>query len=329
MKSYKKLALIVATCVVCSSAFALVACNNDSSTTGSKPSGNQPSQGGTPPQIECTSHIDSDDDGLCDNCKYVTDNLKGKLLGFSLQDDGRYFYSEGGYALTSVSETTEGELIIPTTYKNKNILNIGNLRAGFTLSKNCPNVTTVIIPNSINNIATCSFSGFKNIQSITIPFIGESKTGKGLTNFGQLFGTYTANSFNDNVPASLKTVIVTGGINVAEGAFSKCSNITTIQLPDTITTFSRDAFNGCTALRQINLPKNLTSIGAYAFSKCSNLNNVTIPKRVTDIKSYAFKDCTSLTEINYEGTSAEWAQVTKAEGAIPSTVTVNCLGDNA
>lgn len=48
-----------------------------------------------------------------------------------------------------------------------------------------------------------------------------------------------------------------------------------------------------------------------------------IPKSVTSIGAGAFTGCTALTAIDYSGTKAEWAQLTKGENALPEGVTVN------
>jgi hypothetical protein len=55
---------------------------------------------------------------------------------------------------------------------------------------------------------------------------------------------------------------------------------------------------GCTSLTSIIIPDSVTTIGSYAFWGCTSLTSITIPGSVTSIGSAAFRDCTNLTEIN-------------------------------
>lgn len=57
------------------------------------------------------------------------------------------------------------------------------------------------------------------------------------------------------------------------------------------------AFRGCTNLKSVNIPDSLILIGTYAFDDCTGLENVTIPEGVTGIDTLAFNNCTSLESI--------------------------------
>lgn len=58
------------------------------------------------------------------------------------------------------------------------------------------------------------------------------------------------------------------------------------------------AFSYCSHLKSVTLPEGLTEIGKYAFAYCSALPSITIPSSVTSIGEYAFSNCESLTAIN-------------------------------
>jgi len=79
-------------------------------------------------------------------------------------------------------------------------------------------------------------------------------------------------------------------------AFANCS-ITSITIPNSVTSIGSYAFEACTSLTGITIPNSVTSIGDYAFSYCPSLDGVTIGEGVTSIGEYAFEDCTSLTGI--------------------------------
>jgi len=80
-------------------------------------------------------------------------------------------------------------------------------------------------------------------------------------------------------------------------AFYRLSHITSVTLPNTITSISYQAFYDCSSLTSITIPEGLTSIGTYAFYGCSSLTSITIPEGVTSIGDWTFYNCTSLTEI--------------------------------
>ncbi|MBR6020827.1 MAG: leucine-rich repeat domain-containing protein [Kiritimatiellae bacterium] len=94
------------------------------------------------------------------------------------------------------------------------------------------------------------------------------------------------------VPAALAGTPV-GAIGAS--AFSRCTSLTSITLPDSVTTIGLSAFNGCTALTNATLGSGLTSLGNYAFNECSRLPSVTVPDGVTTIPQYAFASCSALT----------------------------------
>ena len=86
-------------------------------------------------------------------------------------------------------------------------------------------------------------------------------------------------------------------------AFSSQSNLTSIQLPPTITSIGESAFSGCKLLTSTSLPQGLTFIGASAFNNCSALTSITIPANITISPRSVFAN-TSLTSVDgYTGSA--------------------------
>lgn len=94
-----------------------------------------------------------------------------------------------------------------------------------------------------------------------------------------------------------KATIPQGVTSIGDGAFSRCSELTSIVIPDSVTSIEFAAFSGCEALTSIPLPDGVTSIGASAFYGCKALTSISLPDGVTSIGQGAFSQCTSLTDI--------------------------------
>ena len=91
-----------------------------------------------------------------------------------------------------------------------------------------------------------------------------------------------------------------GGYPVGEignRAFSGCSGLISVTIPDGVTSIGDSAFRGCGSLTSVTLPGSVTSIGAYAFSNCTSLQSIAIPGSVTAIGGNAFKGCSSLQSV--------------------------------
>ena len=85
--------------------------------------------------------------------------------------------------------------------------------------------------------------------------------------------------------------------SIGDYAFSDCSNLISVTIPDSITSIGTFAFKNCSSLTNIIIPESVTEIGEQAFLSCSSLINVTIPNSITSIGIYTFKYCSSLTSV--------------------------------
>ncbi len=157
-------------------------------------------------------------------------------------------------------------------------------------------VTEIIVPDYVTSISRSAFSGCSSLTSITLPFVGNTKDGTENTHFGYIFASSSYSHINQYVPKSLKTVVITSG-KIYASAFEYCSSLTSITIPDSVTSIGYDAFSGCKSLTSITIPDSVTSIGYDAFSGCNSLTSITIPDSVTSIGQGAFYDCSSLTSI--------------------------------
>ena len=81
-------------------------------------------------------------------------------------------------------------------------------------------------------------------------------------------------------------------------AFSGCTSLQSIVIPNSVTKIGSFTFSGCTSLQSIEIPNSVTEIGAHAFRNCTSLQSIDIPNSVTEIESHAFSCCTSLQSID-------------------------------
>ena len=91
--------------------------------------------------------------------------------------------------------------------------------------------------------------------------------------------------------------------SISDDTFYNCRGLTSVTIPDSVTSIGDGAFSGCTGLTSITIPDSVTSIGDYAFCDCTGLTSITIPDGVMSIGDGAFSDCTGLTEINWNAVS--------------------------
>lgn len=94
---------------------------------------------------------------------------------------------------------------------------------------------------------------------------------------------------------------------IGEFAFDFCQNITSIQIPNSVTMLDKSAFYKCIQLIKINIPSGVTKIGDYAFSKCVRLAFIDIPSSVTSIGKDAFYECGNLMRITVDENNAHYS----------------------
>lgn len=105
---------------------------------------------------------------------------------------------------------------------------------------------------------------------------------------------------------SLTSVTIPNSVtSIGVRAFDGCSRLTSITIPNSVTSIEGDAFRYCSSLTSITIPNSVTTIGRSAFWGCSGLKSVTIGNSVTSIGCYAFWDCSGLTSITIPNSVTE------------------------
>ena len=98
--------------------------------------------------------------------------------------------------------------------------------------------------------------------------------------------------------SSLTSIVIPNSVaSIGKEAFVGCNFLSCLVLPDCVTNIGNCAFGGCSSLSNIVIPNSVTSIGDRTFLQCSSLSSVVIPDSVTSIGDRAFQDCSSLPNI--------------------------------
>ena len=157
---------------------------------------------------------------------------------------------------------------------------------GYSAFYGCESLTSITIPDSVTSIGDSAFNDCSNLE------YNESNDGAYLGNYVNpyvvLMRAYTSGTCYD---INKNTKIIYGS------AFESCTSLTSITIPDSVTSIGDDAFYGCESLTSITIPDSVTSIGDYAFYGCESLTSITIPDSVTSIGNSAFHGCTRLTSV--------------------------------
>ena len=208
----------------------------------------------------------------------------------------------------------------------------------------CSSFTSITIPNSVKSIGDEAFAFCENLTEINFNatqmddltytshvFRGVGSNGSGITvNIGSNVTKIPAYLFENNANPA-KIIIVKFAEDskcksIGYGAFSNCTSLTTIKIPESVTNIDDGAFSLCKSLNyneyengrylgndfnphllllgtmnttfmQFTINNDCKFIYSAAFDGCSSLTNITIPNGITSIGYFAFRDCSSLNSI--------------------------------
>lgn len=233
------------------------------------------------------------------------------------------------------------------------------------------NLTSITIPDSVVSIENGAFRGNKLVEVYNKSTLditaGIYQIKNVYTEAGGSWFTDTADGFRffydgadgylmgyygDETAITLPNSFTAyNGMHIGEyaiysSAFYNCTGLTSVTIPDSVTSIGNVAFWGCSNLTlievdedntayasvdgilynkaktefihipdaiagDITIPDGVTTIWNYAFNGRTNLTSITIPNSVMSIGGDAFSWCTSLTSAMFEGTVAEWNAIDK------------------
>lgn len=99
------------------------------------------------------------------------------------------------------------------------------------------------------------------------------------------------------MPSGTSITLRDGTLGIADGAFSGCSGLVSIDIPNSVTSIGYGAFSDCSSLISIDIPNSVTSVGDGAFFNCSALTSAIIGNSVSAIGNETFWLCENLNSV--------------------------------
>lgn len=288
--------------------------------------------------LEQWSRITADNDVLGYSCPSLV--MSDYTAQFILVKNG--FLDPPPKTVTITKYTgTESTVILPSTINSWPVTKIGE--AAF---QDNTTITSVTIPDSVTEIGSNAFAGCTNLTSVNYagdwskltiqsgnPAVQDAANEQLFEfeftpdNTAVIVNNYKCKgtAADVTIPSCYKGKPVTAINNAAfpnsavtsvtipdsvtsipDAAFVNCSQLTNISIPNSVTYIGFFAFSSCTSLKSITLPSSLSSISKALFSGCSQLTTIHIPVSVTLIEDDAFAGCPSSMTVTYSGSKTQW-----------------------
>ncbi len=180
--------------------------------------------------------------------------------------------------------------------------------------QNCANITgKLTLPASLSSMGSNVFEGCASIEEIHIMALPSTAircfsacTGCKKLTFDERLKT-TVPDYAFSGCTALESVVVPDSVPLlGTGVFQECTSLQTAVLGNGLTYISQRTFYQCTSLHSVTFPDSLTSIGNIAFEGCKSLADpLILPSTVIKLGDNSFKECTALERVVLPNTLKE------------------------
>lgn len=243
--------------------------------------------------ITFTSKIIYIDDFAFYNCS----SLKSIALpdGLEMLDNSCFM---GCSSLASVTFGDVTEIREKAFYGCKSLKNVvlpaTLTKLGKSVFNDCSSLTEITLPKKLKTMGETVFDGCTALQAINVAAGNASFASVD----GVLFNKAKTNLLVCPAGKNGAYAVPSGTEEIATSAFSYCTGLTSITLPETLTTIGDEAFYRCTGLTELTLPNSVTSIGANFVYRCAALKSVKLGTGMSEVGESLFYYANGLESID-------------------------------
>lgn len=196
----------------------------------------------------------------------------------------------------------------------KNVVLPDGLKTVFGFNS-CPNLSGIILPESVEKIDSFAFAGCKSISSLRIPSLVKEIDGSCFADCN--ISSYVVDENNPYYSAvdgvifskdrstlvafpsaySNKHYVVPLGTKVIGFAAFMDSHIESVEMPDGLMRIEADAFQGSDICR-LDMPDSIVSVGELVFRFCMNLEKIRLSNELSSLPRQLFSGCPKLRDLN-------------------------------
>lgn len=202
------------------------------------------------------------------------------------------FYEMSNNHLKEVRYIIDSDL---ETYLQSNHPIFYQINCGIKYYLNDQEITTLEIPSGITSIGDGVFFNSNSLTNLTLSSRVSSIGISAFSNCNNL------KNVRYNIYDDLATYIQNGHpalyVDCGIKYYWNDQEITTLEIPSSVTKIGIHAFYGCSGLTTLNLPSNVTSIDDWAFASCSDLTSVDLPSSITKMGEFVFNNCQNLSSV--------------------------------
>lgn len=147
-------------------------------------------------------------------------------------------------------------------------------------------VVRLTVEGNMGAVQCMAVNGSDNRNKAYQNAVQRIEIGHGVTSIGGFSEYYSLSSIT--IPNSVTSM--------GRSAFSSCYSLSYLTIPDSVTSLDDYTFSSCTSLSTVSVPDGVPYMWYGAFQKCSSLSSITIPS-ATSVGSTAFSNCNSLRSI--------------------------------